>query len=177
MDRIKLRALTRSDITSTLHWHNNEDIKNLYSGHPFPVNIEMEEKWYEKLLTSNFPTTVFGIEIIDTNELIGILSLKNINLINRDAELAIYIGADNAKGKGFSKEATLLILNFAFNNLGLNRIYLKVLETNHIANKLYKKCGFIEEGKFRESVFKKGKFCNEIIMSILKNDYLIRNGL
>ena len=54
MSRIQLRALTISDIEKTIVWNNDQEISDLYSGHPFPVNIEMERKWYEKILTSNF---------------------------------------------------------------------------------------------------------------------------
>ncbi len=45
MKKIKLRALTSSDIEKTLAWNNEEEISNLYSGHPFPVNMEMEKIW------------------------------------------------------------------------------------------------------------------------------------
>src|SRR5690554_4399663 len=127
MKRINLRALTLSDIDRTLDWSNNEEISNLYSGHPFPVNLEMERKWYEKILTSNFPVTVFGIEFTENKLLIGITVLKGINMIDRNAEFAIYIGDMNYKGKGLAKEATIETLKFGFYKLGLHRIYLKVL--------------------------------------------------
>jgi RimJ/RimL family protein N-acetyltransferase len=171
MKKIRLRALTISDIDKTLNWHNQEEISELYSGHPFPVNIEMERKWYEKILTSNFPVTVFGIEEIEKNCLIGITVLKDINLINRSAEFAVYIGDKEYRGKGLSKEASFLTLTFAFNNLGLNRIFLKVLEENEVAIKLYRSVGFIEEGKLRKSVFKNNQFKNEIVMGILKEEF------
>ena len=171
MNRIKLRALTASDIEKTLSWHNQEDISDLYSGHPFPVNIELERKWYEKILTSNYPVTVFGIEIIESKELIGLTILKDINLINRCAEFAIYIGAVNQRGKGYSKEATLETIQFAFESLGLNRISLKVLERNSVAISLYKKIGFMIEGKLRKGVFKNNDFEDELIMSLLKSEY------
>ena len=38
MEKIKLRALTMSDIDKTLEWHNLDDIRELYHGHSFPVN-------------------------------------------------------------------------------------------------------------------------------------------
>ncbi len=42
--KIRLRALTMADLPKTLAWHNQADIVDLYSGHPFPVNLEMEQK-------------------------------------------------------------------------------------------------------------------------------------
>jgi RimJ/RimL family protein N-acetyltransferase len=168
---ITLRALSKNDIDKTLVWHNQEDIRELYLGHPFPINREMEELWYNKILTSNYPTTVFGIETCDKKELIGLSFLKDINIINRSAEFAIYIGDRNQRTKGFSKEATLETLRFGFERLGLNRIYLKVLVENIVAVKLYQKLGFAIEGTLRECVFKNNKFENELLMSFLARDY------
>jgi len=170
-ENIKLRALTFADIEKTLAWHNQDDISDLYAGHPFPINIEMERKWYEKILTSNIPITVFGIEQIQNKKLIGITVLKDINLINRTAEFAIYIGEKKQRGKGYSKEATLQTLSFGFYKLGLNRIFLKVLEENNAAKKLYESTGFTTEGKLRNSVFKNNTYKNEILMSILKDEF------
>ena len=171
MNKIKLRALTATDIGKTLDWHNQEDISHLYSGHPFPVNIEMEHKWYEKILTSNFPVTVFGIENIENQSLIGITVLKDINLINRSAEFAIYIGDKEYRAKGLSIEATLETLRFGFFKLGLNRIFLKVFEENETAIKLYNSTGFIKEGVMRESAYKDNQFKSELLMYVLKDEF------
>ena len=171
MEKIKLRALTKTDLIKTLEWNNQDDIRDLYSGHPFPVNREMEEKWYEKVLVSNFPLTVFGIEIVKSKTLIGLTLLKDINLINRCAEFAVYIGEAKERGKGYAKEATIKTLDFAFNNLGLKRVFLKVLTDNDSAIYLYEKCGFRKEGILRKSIFKNGGYKDELIMSILQNEY------
>jgi RimJ/RimL family protein N-acetyltransferase len=169
--RIRLRALTKSDIQKTLKWHNNEIIKELYAGHPFPVNWELEEKWYEKILTSNFPTTVFGIEIIENSLLIGISVLKNIDLMNGKAEYAIFLGDENVRAKGFAKEATLLTLEFGFGKMRLERIYLFVLEENINAIILYERCGFVKEGLIRKSAFRNFEYKNEMLMAILKDEF------
>jgi len=171
MNKITLRALTETDIPQTLIWHNQEDIRDLYIGHPFPVNREMEELWYKKILTSNYPTTVFGIELIQPKKLIGLTFLKNINNINRSAEFAIYIGDTENRGKGYSKQATHKTLEFAFSRLGLNRVFLKVLKRNHVAQKLYEKLGFKNEGTLRKSIFKNNTFEDELIMGMLKDEF------
>lgn len=171
MEKTVLRALTESDIQTTLSWNNQEDIKDLYAGHPFPVNIEMEREWYERIIKSNIPTTVFGIELKGDKKLIGLTFLKNINFIHSKAEFALFIGDKNERGKGYSKEATLQTLSFAFNQLGLNRVYLFVQFNNKAAIKLYEKTGFQIEGELRSSLFKNGKFINETLMGIIKEDY------
>ena len=171
MDKIRLRALTISDIDKTLEWNNQELISDRYSGHPFPVNLEIEKRLYEKVLTSNFPTTVFGIELRDKKKLIGLTMLKEIDMITRSAKFGIMIGDPETRGKGYAHEACLKALEFGFRKLGLHRIYLKVHKTNTAALKLYEKCGFRMEGTLRDSDFKNGIFIDELIMSVLSGEF------
>ena len=171
VDRIFLRALSKNDAEISWKWRNTEDVREYYSGHPFYITQEDEEAWIEKISGSNFPLTCFGIEEKSTNNLIGMTFLKDINLINRACEFAIFIGDKNAKGKGYAKEATLKTIKFAFNDLNLNRVFLIVQEDNIPAKKLYEKCGFRMEGQLRESVYKNGKYKDEIIMSVLRKDF------
>lgn len=171
MGHLKLRALTTADIDKTLEWHNRGDIRDLYMNHPFPVNIETERGWYEKILTSNFPVTVFGLEHGESGKLLGISVLRDINLIHRQAEFAIYIGDEAERGKGYAREGTRLTLGFGFFKLGLNRIFLKVLTENERAVHLYRKLGFVEEGVLRECVFKNNEFKDQYVMAILKSEF------
>ncbi len=171
MSRVQLRALTKSDIDTTLAWHNQPIIKQLYSSHPFPINREMEERWYDNILYSNFPTTVLGVEHVEDGVLIGIVVLKDIHRIHRHCEYAIYFGEEAYKGKGLSKEAIRLVLNFAFNHLGLQRVFAKILEHNELTLKLHERLSFKKEGTTRQSVFKEGQFHNEVIMAILKEEF------
>jgi RimJ/RimL family protein N-acetyltransferase len=173
---IKLRALTYKDIKKTLEWHNSKDIKQFYSGHPFPVNIEKEKNWYDKILKSNFPVTVFGIEIIKSKKLIGVSSLRDIDLLSKVAEFGIYIGDIQERGKGFAELATKLTLKFGFFDLGLNRIFLRAITENKKAVSLFEKCGFKKEGILRQAIFKKNIFYDEILMSMLKEEF-DKNGV
>lgn len=168
---IRLRPLTLGDFNKTLQWHNDEEIKRLYSSHPFPVSIENEKLWYKNILTTNIPVTVFGIESIQTNELIGIASLKDINLINRSAEFGMYVGDRKLRRQGISITVTKLILEYAFLKLGLNRVYSHMMEDNTPAWKLCERFGFKREGKLRQSLFRNGKYNNEIVYSILRSEY------
>ena len=67
-------------------------------------------------------------------------------------------------------------MDYAFNQLRLNRLEGSILVTNEPSKKLYEKCGWIVEGKKREAVFKNGRFIDELQVAILKSDYeKIRN--
>lgn len=46
-----------------------------------------------------------------------------------------------------------------------------MLEYNQVAQKLYKKIGFIEEGRKRKAVYKNGEYIDELIMELLRDEY------
>lgn len=173
---VRLRAMSVDDIEKTYKWHNDQEIKLLYSSHPFAVSLDNEKEWYRKILSSNIPVSVFGIELVETGELIGIASLKDINMINRCGEFGMYVGEKKLRGKGISEAVTPLILDYAFNKLGLNRVYSKFIEGNIPSKKLCKRFGFRKEGLLRQSLFRNGKYINEMVYSILRSEYDGKNS-
>lgn len=97
---------------------------------------------------------------VDENDkYLGTISLKNISMLDKSAEYAIVASID-AQGTGAAKVATEELLQYAFKELGLHRVYLNVLEENRRANRFYEKCGFVYEGCFREHLFLRGRYRN-----------------
>ena len=92
----------------------------------------------------------------DKDEYLGTVSLKNIDKKAKDAEYAISLRSAY-HGKGIGKIATRLILEYAFDELGLSRVYLNVLSDNVRAIALYEKCGFQFEREEKDCLKIKGK--------------------
>lgn len=110
--------------------------------------------------------------IVDEKDvIIGCVYLLNIDSINLSADLHIMIGNEEHRGKGVGTFAVSSMVNHAFFNLNLRRLQLDVLEYNQTAQKLYQKIGFVEEGRKRKAVFKNGKYVDEIIMGLLREEY------
>lgn len=110
--------------------------------------------------------------IIDMhNEFIGTVELFNISWKNRRAEFSIAI-KPSYRGLGYGYKATRMILDIGFYELGLNRIWLRVLEYNHEAVKLYERIGFTIEGICRDESLRNGKFSNQLQMSILRREWI-----
>ncbi len=101
----------------------------------------------------------------------GCVNLLNIDNINLCADLHIMIGKSEERGKEIGTFAVRAIVEHAFFDLNLRRIQLQVLEYNLLAFKLYKKIGFIEEGRLRKAIFKNGRYVDEIMMGLLRGDY------
>lgn len=81
------------------------------------------------------------------------------------------IGEKEYRGKGVGTFAITSMVNHAFYNLNLRRIQLEVLDSNEVAKNLYKKIGFVEEGRKRKAVYKTGKYVDEIVMGLLREEY------
>lgn len=74
--------------------------------------------------------------------------------------------------RGYGNAAINKILEIAFLEYGMNRVWLRALETNTNAIDLYKKAGFIQEGICRSESMRKGQFMNQIQMSILADEWI-----
>lgn len=104
---------------------------------------------------------------------IGTSFLHSLNKNDKRASYAIGIFRSEHWGYGFGEEATRLILTFAFNELSLHRVSVRVLSYNARAIRCYEKCGFVIEGTQRESALVNGNWYDDVLMGILASEYAI----
>ena len=107
----------------------------------------------------------------DTDRLVGTCAFSQLDGDNGSALYHITIGEKDAWGRGLGTEATQLMLDHAFGALGLHRIALFVFEFNERAIATYRRCGFVVEGRARESIFRDGRWWDELAMSVLERDW------
>lgn len=170
--RIFLRAVCPEDIPIRYHWFNDAEFTRLYFGRPSFTSYQQVEQDVTLAMapTVNSGLLELAVQIKDGNVYIGNSYLRKINLLDKSAEFGIYFGNSPYLGMSFGKEATRLMLEYGFRELGLHRIWLTVLAFNHRAISCFEKCGFRREGVLREAVFSGGKFNDIYLMSVLEND-------
>jgi len=112
-----------------------------------------------------------GIYVKETDELIGFGSIIYIDWINKSDHCPSMIGDRKYWSKGYGSEARLLLLDFAFSERGFNRIWALILENNIASRRMFEKCGYKTEGVLRQSIYKNGKFQNQVIMSNLQEEF------
>ncbi|KNF08235.1 acetyltransferase [Gottschalkia purinilytica] len=170
-ERIRLRGIERKDLELACRYMNDPDvILNLWTMIPYPMTMEKEEKWFEEQNKNNNIYN-FAIETINESKYIGGCGINNLDWNNSTATVGIYIGDKNYRSKGYGTEAMKLLLDFIFNQINVNRVELYVFSFNERAIKSYKKNGFVEEGRLRQRLFRNGKFHDEIVMSVLREEY------
>ncbi|MDM5297039.1 GNAT family protein [Bacillus pumilus] len=114
----------------------------------------------------------FAICLLETKEMIGDAAIMDIDLINRSAGFRIALHGPEHFHQGFGTEAVRLIQAFAFESLELNRLELEVFSHNPRAIRSYEKAGFQYEGKRRQTLYFNGAYSDEIIMGILREEYV-----
>jgi len=135
-NKIILRPLRISDAHVTQKWHNDMSIKFLTMSHPFPVTEELETDWISKLLRSTDNKKVFfSIDCKESGEMVGYIFLHKFDYISRHCEWGGLIGNIQNQQKGYGSEAVMLILNYAFGNLNMNKVYAHVIANHHAMNK------------------------------------------
>jgi RimJ/RimL family protein N-acetyltransferase len=116
----------------------------------------------------------FRIRTLDGDRLVGFVAIFSIEWPNSNGWIAVGIGDEDERRKGFGKEAVGLALRFAFHELGLSRISLDVIADNLPAIALYLGLGFQEEGRARERVYRDGKTSDLIYMGLLRREWEAR---
>jgi RimJ/RimL family protein N-acetyltransferase len=177
-ERIRLRRNERSDIPKFVEWLNDPEVRR-YLLINLPISMANEELWFENMLKLPANEQPFGIEIRENGteagdehwRLIGNCSFMNIDATVRSAEVGIFIGDKSCWNKGYGTEVMGMLLTLGFDTLNLNRIYLRVYEANKGGIRAYEKAGFIHEGRLREGTFQNGKYCDVLLMSVLRAEW------
>lgn len=167
---VKLRAYDSKDVEKAHQYINDPELKHfLTPGVPFPLTLNDEKKFIEGMSAFKKDYS-FAIDTLD-GHYIGGCGLNNVDWKNRVAVVGIFIGDKDYWGKGYGSDAMEVLINFIFDEMNLNRIMLNVYSFNSRAIKSYEKCGFVKEGVLRQALYKGGQYHDEVIMSILKEDY------
>lgn len=172
MTEIRLRKLSLSDTANIVRWRNQPEVyQNL-----FTQNLITEEqhtgyfhKYVETGLVKQFvvEANIDG-EVID----IGTTFLKNIDQVSKKAEFGIFIGEAIARGRGLASAIATATLAVAFEEMGLNKVYLTVFSNNVPAIRSYEKAGFKQEGVLRQDFFDGKKYIDIAVMGVLKEEWV-----
>ena len=168
--RIKFTAGRPEDAEIMAGWFEDDFYQRLVDtdfAHPISVRDLAEKRTHSSI--------EFRIRTIEEDRLIGFVALFNIEWNNRCAGMAIGVGDEKDRGKGYGREALRLILNYAFTELNLNRVGLDVISYNEPAIKAYLQAGFKEEGRMREAVYREDRWYDRIVMGVLKSDWKALN--
>ena len=100
----------------------------------------------------------------------GGIGLNFIDQVNRSAEIGYWVSED-CQGKGLVTRACVVLLNYAFGELGLNRVVMRVAEENSRSRAIPERLGFTEEGTTRQSDWQYDHFKDMVVYSMLESEW------
>lgn len=165
-DRCVLRRWNPSDLESLVENANNYYIAiNMRDLFPYPYTLEDGKNWLE--VTANEEKNCF-LAIIVNNKAVGGIGLTlGVDIERISAELGYWLG-EKYWGEGITSSAIKGIINYGFNELGLERIFAKPLEHNTASRRVLEKNGFKLEGIMKKSVIKCGNIHNQALYARIK---------
>lgn len=159
-------------MTTINEWRNDPELISQL-GAPFRyINAEVDARWYEAYMSSRSNAIRCAVTTDDSDDILGLVSLTDIDYLNQSAILHIMVGSETSRGHGTGTYAVKAMLYHAFYNMNLQRVELTVLESNLRARHVYEKCGFQYEGRKRSAVYKNGCFADMLQYSILKSEFM-----
>jgi len=171
-----LRPLRAADRVVSVRWRNDPDIRDNILGYRFPITEEMEADWVNSVLKDQSRSrVVLAIEDRRDGALVGFVYLNNLDWFSRNAEFGVLIGEREKQGKGFAREALELVVRYAFQELNLHKIYLRVVSFNKRALELYRTFGFAQEGVQRRHAFVRGRYHDVVLMGLIRNRRRLRH--
>jgi RimJ/RimL family protein N-acetyltransferase len=139
---IELRLLDESTLEILRKWRNSSDVTQFMEYQEI-ISEEAQKHWFENLSKE----INYYFIIYTNNNPIGMIHLGDLNKSLRTAESGMFIAEKDYRGTGLAFSASLLLLEFAFKELGLKELFAKVKNDNIQAQDYNKLLGFQEKRK------------------------------
>jgi diamine N-acetyltransferase len=161
-----LRPLKKEDAKYMHEWMTDPAVNQFFRFDKSNITI----KKCQDFIKNSFTDTDRNYAIEEDGEYQGTISLKHIDSKNKTAEYAIAL-RKSAQGKGLGTRASKELLNIAFTELKLNKVYLDVLSDNTAAIHLYQKIGFKQEGELKSHIIIDNKPRDLKLFGIQRSEY------
>lgn len=167
--RVVLDALRDEDLESLLGFFS--DLASLYYYIPTtarPLNREQVARLLDDW-NDGRSSFVFAVRVGGT--LCGIVNLADLDWPNGTAEVGVALTAASHRGRGYAGEALGLLIDYAFAELGLARLWARIIAGNQASIRLFSKLGFQYEGALRAHVLRSGLRRDMRIYGLLREEW------
>lgn len=169
--RLSLRPIENKDAVA-LFKYRSDAITNKFQGW-IPKKLEEAYEFIKKVSTEmDVIDSWFQFVIIEknSNKIIGDIGVHFLDTDKKQVEIGITLDVEQ-QGKGFATEALNGIINYLFNKLNKHRIIASIDPENNKSIELFERLGFRKEAHFKESLLINGKWVDDLIYAILKNEW------
>ncbi len=171
----RLRPLEKTDLGTVARWFQDiHDLALFDRTSRIPQNLVQTEQYWEDAINASKDCCKcwFAIES-DSGDLVGMTGLEAISSVNRDAVVPVFVDK-SIRRHGVAVRSVALMLDFAFRQLGLNRITSYYRADNHSSRDLIQRIGCEIEGTMRQAWFADGQFHDMVVVGMLQQDWIAR---
>ena len=164
---VRMRPLAAGDREQLLAWRNSPAVHPfMYADHQ--ITPEEHDHWFDRALIDD--TRLHRIVELDGTP-VGLVSLTDIDRANGRCSLARYIGEPAARGLGLGDYIEFWLIEQAFGQVGLAKLWSEVLATNEVAWRSHLRHGFVQEARFRRHIVKNGEAVDVLGLGLLADDW------
>jgi RimJ/RimL family protein N-acetyltransferase len=170
--RLNLAPLTEAHLDAVRRWRSDPEVTRYWITQAVPSADDIRA-WFDDNRRAGALTWAI---LAAGRRPIGYTNLFDLDRENRHAEVSLMIGERSDWGHGYAREALRVLLRHAFaptaaGGLGLHRVVLCVFAENEAARRVYRACGFREDGVLRDDMYRDGAWHDQVLMSVLDREF------
>jgi len=167
---VTLRALRASDAPTLLAMLTTEEVARFIS--PPPSSVEGFERFIDWAARQRAAGTYacFAVTLADSDTAIGIFQVRSTEPGFGTAEWGFAIGSP-FWGTGVFDEGAKLVMEFAFETIGVHRLEARAAVRNGRGNGALRKLGAVQEGILRKSFLRNGEYLDQTLWTVLEEDW------
>lgn len=174
--RLRLRPFTRGDVDAVYAYRGREDVARYLFDPPLSRDecaMAIQQRINQVALEAEGDRLILAVDIAATGQLAGEVSLIWRSEEARQGELG-WIFHPDFQGKGFASEAAAALLDIAFDQADLHRVFARCDAANAASWRLMERLGMRREAHFREHGIFKGAWDEEFYYAILRREWIAR---
>ncbi len=168
---VRLRKPDAPDAPAYHRWFNDREVTDFLIADRYPRTLFEEQQFLERIPSMSLVDgVILAIETKDGHH-IGWTSLYKTSPEDRSSCFAVTIGEKEYWSRGYGGDAIVATLRLGFHEMNLNRVWLTTVEYNARAITCYRRCGFVEEARLRQDVYRHGRYWDFIEMAVLRHEF------
>jgi UDP-4-amino-4,6-dideoxy-N-acetyl-beta-L-altrosamine N-acetyltransferase len=166
---VSLRRVEAADSPRLLAWRNSPEVAAyMYTDHE--ISQAEHDAWFAAAMAA--PDRRYWIIEAD-GEPTGLVNLARVDETSRRCDWAYYLGDAASRGKGLGAQVEYIVVRHVFDEMSLNKLWCEVLAENTGVIRLHERFAFVPEARYRQHVFKAGRFQDVVGLGLLRREWLL----
>ncbi len=162
---LRLTALREDETRLLLDLFNEPQASGFYV--PTMVRPYNLEQLNSMLRDWNDRAESFLFAIRHADQLVGIVNIDGLSWVHSHAEIGIALRSPAFRGQGYATAALRLFLRYLFVDIGLKRVFCRIMDGNEASVRLFTHLGFRAEGRMRQHVYRGGQYIDMLLFGLL----------